>query len=197
MEARRRQILAGARQAFTELGYERASVDAIAARAGVAKATVYNHFEDKASLFVACFSEQADALRAELAGALGEPAGRVEDALQAAGEKLMTVLLSPAIVGLYRHTIAEAARFPEIGRMLFDRGPHAVHEHLGRWLRRWHERDALRVPDPRAAGVHFAMLCQGDLMLRAQLGILEAPAEREIRDTVRRGVAVFLRAHRP
>ena len=36
--AKRRQILAGARETFRELGYEHASVDAIAARAGVAKA---------------------------------------------------------------------------------------------------------------------------------------------------------------
>ena len=51
--AKREQILEGARQAFTEHGYERASVDLVAARAGVSKATVYNHFEDKRALFTA------------------------------------------------------------------------------------------------------------------------------------------------
>ena len=48
--AKRRQILDGARQVFSELGYERASVDQIAARAGVSKATVYNHFQDKKAI---------------------------------------------------------------------------------------------------------------------------------------------------
>ena len=40
------QILSGARAVFAELGYERGSVDEAAARAGVSKATVYNHFHE-------------------------------------------------------------------------------------------------------------------------------------------------------
>ncbi|HVI96538.1 MAG TPA: helix-turn-helix domain-containing protein, partial [Anaeromyxobacter sp.] len=61
--AKRRQILDGARLVFGELGYERASVDLIAARAGVSKATVYNHFADKQALFVAAVVEECEALR--------------------------------------------------------------------------------------------------------------------------------------
>src|SRR5690606_28220951 len=86
----RRKILAGAREVFMECGFDRASVDAIAARAGVAKATVYNHFQDKAQLFVASFSEEADCVRAELVACLtAEPEGSVETALERAGEKLV------------------------------------------------------------------------------------------------------------
>ncbi|WP_029058620.1 TetR/AcrR family transcriptional regulator [Stappia stellulata] len=47
------RILAAARDLFAETGYEATSVDAIAARAGVAKATVFAHFSDKASLLIA------------------------------------------------------------------------------------------------------------------------------------------------
>src|SRR5919109_5285205 len=118
--AKRRQILAGARRVFSELGFERASVDLIASRAGVSKATVYNHFEDKKALFVACVVEGADEMRARLHACLGEPAADVEQALQAIGEKVMGLFLSPAIVGLYRHTIAEAARFPDVGQTIFE-----------------------------------------------------------------------------
>ena len=38
---------------FSRDGYERTSVDAISAQAGVSKRTVYNHFGDKESLFLA------------------------------------------------------------------------------------------------------------------------------------------------
>ncbi|HEX7621998.1 MAG TPA: TetR/AcrR family transcriptional regulator [Anaeromyxobacteraceae bacterium] len=190
---KRRQILAGAREAFCELGYERASVELVAARAGVAKATVYSHFHDKKALFVACFSEHADEMREGLRAAFSEPAGELEPALQQAGEKLLAVLLSPAIVALYRHTTAEAVRFPEVGQAVFERGPAVVYDLVADYLRRWHEQGALRVDDPRAAAVQFVMLCQADLALRVHLG-LPRPAEGELRDAVRRAVRTFLRA---
>jgi AcrR family transcriptional regulator len=193
--AKRRQILEGARRAFAELGYERASVDLVAARARVSKATVYNHFRDKRALFVACFSEAADELREGLRASLGEAMGEVEPALQAAGERLLGVMLSPAIVSLYRHTIAEVDRFPEIGQSLYERGPAVVYEMVAAWLQRWGARGALRVEDPAAAAVQFVMLCHADLVPRAQLGVLRRPADEQVRETVRRAVRTFLRAY--
>ena len=190
---KRRQILVGARQAFCELGYERASVELVAARAGVAKATVYHHFADKKALFVACFSEHADEMRTGLRAAFAEPAGELEAALQQAGEKLLAVVLSPAIIALYRHATAEAVRFPEVGQAVFERGPAVVYDLVAAYLARWHEQGALRVEDPRAAAVQFVGLCQADPALRIHLG-LPRPAEGEVRDAVRRAVRTFLRA---
>lgn len=193
---KRRQILAGARNAFTEMGFERTSVDLIAARAGVSKATLYNHFQDKKALFVACFTEEAEALREEMRLTLcGEPAGALEPALQAVGELLLRAFLSPVYVSLYRHTTAEAGRFPELGQLLFDRGPAVLFERVAYFLRRWAQTGALHLEEPRAAAVQFVMLCQGDLVLRAQLGILGEPDPAALRATVARAVLVFVRAY--
>ena len=46
-------ILSSARELFLSDGYARTSMDAIAARAGVSKQTVYSHFADKDTLFAA------------------------------------------------------------------------------------------------------------------------------------------------
>ncbi len=192
---KRRQILDGARLAFGELGYERTSVDLIADRAGVAKATVYNHFDDKRALFTACFSEDADAVRDELRRSLLEIGGDPEPALQRVGEKLVRIFTSPTFVSLYRHTAAEADRFPEVGARLFARGPEVVYRAIAEWLERWEERGALRLEDARAAAVQFVLLCQGDLVVRSHLGLLHRPAAAEVRETVRRAVRTFLRAH--
>ena len=194
---KRQNILAAARLVFGELGFERASVDGIAARAGVSKATVYSHFQDKNALFVASFSQDVDELRAGFLACLKEPTGAIEDALQTIGEKLMHVALSPSVVALYRHASAESVRFPAVGRMLFERGPDVVRETLAAYLGRWAAKGALDIAEPSVAAVHFAVLCQGDLAVRAQLGVLPRPAERAIRETVRAGVAAFLRAYRP
>jgi len=50
MQERRTQIIDGALRVFLAHGYD-ASMDAIAAEAGVSKQTVYSHFKDKQSLF--------------------------------------------------------------------------------------------------------------------------------------------------
>ncbi len=195
--SKRQHILDGARSVFAEQGYERATVDLIAAKAGVSKATVYNHFDDKQALFVAAVVEMCDGLRGDVEGCVGVPAGNVEEALQALGERLMSVSLSPASVNLYRQAIAEAQRLPEIGRMVFERGTLATQEAVADQLRRWDEAGALRIDDPRSAAIAFLALCQGDLIIRMRLGVLQSPAEAHIREAVRRAVSIFVRAHRP
>jgi AcrR family transcriptional regulator len=194
--AKRQQILQGARAVFGELGFERASVDVIALRAGVSKATVYSHFQDKKRLFVACLLEETDAMRAGLEACLATAGGDdVEGALQVIGEKIMNVSLSPAIVALYRQTIAETARFPELGRMVFEGGPRMLQEAIASHLQRWHETGALRIPDSRTAAIQFLALCQGDLAVQCRLGVLEQPAGAQVRETVKRAVQTFVRAY--
>lgn len=194
---KRRKILDGARQVFLEVGFERASVEAIAARAGVAKATIYNHFTDKAALFVASFSEHPDDLRARFLAELEEPdgEGEVSEALRRFAERIVTATIDPTFISLYRQTCAESERFPEVGRTLFERGPAVVYERLAAYLGRWVERGALRITDLPNAAIELLFLCHGSLFVRAQLGVLDDPDGVEVRDTVRRGVAVFMRAY--
>ncbi len=57
-EERAALILEVAQQLFSEKGYLEASIDEIAARAGIAKGTVYLHFASKEELVVALFEQQ-------------------------------------------------------------------------------------------------------------------------------------------
>lgn len=194
---KRRQILEGARLAFSEHGYDRTSVDLIAARAGVGKATVYSHFEDKKALFAICLSEEADAVRDRFRRSLLEAGGDPAVSLRRVGEELVRIFTSPTFVSLYRHTAAEADRFPGVGANLFARGPAVIYGAVAEWLKRWEALGALRLDDARSAAVQFVLLCQGDLVIRAQLGLLHRPSAAEVRDTVRRAVRTFLRAYAP
>lgn len=194
---KRRQILTGACAAFSELGFERASVDEIAARAGVSKATVYSHFRDKKALYAAYLSQEADTVRESVRCMLlrSEPTGEVGPALQWAGERLLELFLDPALVRFYRNASAEIDRFPELGPILFDNGPAAMISVIAVYLSRWRQRGALSFEDPNIAAVHFVMLCHGDLVARSQLGVLPDPLRPAIVETVRRAVEMFLRAY--
>jgi TetR/AcrR family transcriptional regulator, mexJK operon transcriptional repressor len=195
--AKRRQILAGARRVFGELGFERASVDLIATRAGVSKATVYNHFDDKKALFVACVLEECDQMRGGLERCLERPGEDLERSLQRVGEEMMAVFLSPDVARLYRHTIAEVARFPELGRMVLEHGTLPLQDAVARYLARWGERGLLAIDDPRSAAIQFVALCQGDLSVRSRLGALQYPVDAQVRESVRRAVKTFVRAFGP
>lgn len=191
------QVLEGAREVFREQGFERATVDRIAAAAGVSKATVYNHFQDKRALYAAYLSQEVDELRASVRCMLlrSEPSGDIRLALQNAGERLVELTLDPVVVRFYRNTSAEVERFPELGQLLFDNGPAAMIAVIGDYLHKWHARGTLRLGDPHTAAVHFVVLCHGDLIIRSQLGALPDPLKPTIVDTVGRAVTAFLDAY--
>ncbi|HEU4406477.1 MAG TPA: TetR/AcrR family transcriptional regulator [Polyangiaceae bacterium] len=85
--ARRTQrILEAATSLFGRYGFQRTSVDLIAAEAGVAKGTVYAHFDDKEAVFRAVCRHVCDDLLARAAAALEAPGEPVERRLLAALE---------------------------------------------------------------------------------------------------------------
>src|SRR5262249_19278483 len=83
---RREAILEAAREAFAETGYHETSLDAVAERAGVSKALLYEHFGSKRELFVAMLELHAPELIERITGAVaaaepGEP--RLRSGLEA------------------------------------------------------------------------------------------------------------------
>ncbi|NRQ33688.1 TetR/AcrR family transcriptional regulator [Nonomuraea sp. NN258] len=67
---KRAAIISAARELFARQGVDSVSMDAVAARAGVSKRTVYDYFGDKNRLFLAILSETSDTLNASIQHAL-------------------------------------------------------------------------------------------------------------------------------
>ena len=63
---RRAQLLAISREVFAERGFEGTSVEEIAARAGVSKPVVYEHFGGKDGAYQAVVEQETSALHAEI-----------------------------------------------------------------------------------------------------------------------------------
>lgn len=83
---KREALLQAAMQVFSESGYQGATMDEIARRAGVAKGTSYLHFSDKADLFYAVF----ESWMAEMMAATEQALVQAETA----SERLMAMALS-------------------------------------------------------------------------------------------------------
>lgn len=72
-EVRRRQVLDAAVAVFSEEGFHGASMEAVAARAGVSKPLVYAHGGSKEELFAACLHREAERLLRSVESAAGVP----------------------------------------------------------------------------------------------------------------------------
>lgn len=79
---RRRELLAAARGVFGQRGFDCATMEAIAARAGVAKGTVYLYFPSKQAVYDATVAEGLDELE-RLTQAAIDVAPGLKDAIQA------------------------------------------------------------------------------------------------------------------
>src|SRR5947209_16197880 len=59
LDARRRQILDGARSCFAKFGYEGATVRRLEEATGLSRGAIFHHFKDKESLFLALAEDDA------------------------------------------------------------------------------------------------------------------------------------------
>lgn len=67
LDARRQQILAGARTCFARYGYEGATVRRLEDETGLSRGAIFHHFRDKESLFLAVAEDDAATMVATVA----------------------------------------------------------------------------------------------------------------------------------
>jgi AcrR family transcriptional regulator len=113
---RTESILGAAQELFLKLGLRGTTMEAIAARAGVAKPTLYVYFPDKSAVFAALLDRLIAAWRAEFMAALdgeGDVTQRIAAALTAKSKAVWRLLAgSPHADELYgEHDRGGAAQF--------------------------------------------------------------------------------------
>src|SRR3569833_1692054 len=139
----RERLLAAACEAFREEGYQ-VSIDRIAARAQVARQTLYNHFHSKDALFGEVVRHSIQSVLVTLDGD-----GDVRATLLAFGDAYRTRLLSPEGLAIFRTMVAEAPRFPELAKQFFRQGPHTTRKRLAKYLAQAMEAGELRKDKPK------------------------------------------------
>ena len=188
------QIATAAAEIFMQSGYEAASMDEIARRAQVSKATVYAHFKSKSELFGSLMRGVSE-VRISALFESGVPQNDVHATLEVIFERIIHMMLIPSSLGLYRVIVAESARFPELGDAYYRAGPALVIDRLAQLLAGWHDSGLVEVDQPRAIAELLYGALRGDLQMRRLLGVgaIEGASE-DPRAIVRRVIAFFLAA---
>jgi len=114
-------IVAAATDLFTHSGYGAVSMDAIAARAGVSKRTVYSHFPGKDVLFAAVMTRHCGKVSGGDVWTL-DPEIEPRQMLTDRGLRFLRLITSPEAIALFRTVTADAQRFHELGRAFFGAG---------------------------------------------------------------------------
>ena len=178
---RYQRILEAARSHFYAHGLERASVEAIAAEAGVSKMTVYSHFASKEGLFEAVVRERTERVVAGPEGA---------EAL----DPFLTLTREEDVLGKFRSVYGAAGTQPEACRAFYRQGSDRLIGDLAAYLRRADAAGTLKVRHPRQAADLFLSMFLGDGHIRGLL-MLDTPDARENRALLREAVRVFMAAY--
>jgi AcrR family transcriptional regulator len=185
MDKKRAVIVAAAMDAFLDAGYAEASVNHIAAAAGVSIKTLYRHYDSKDDLFRAVMH----AACGDVGRAQGERAQRPRPdwydrppsvALPQAGLEFLKHVLLPKQVALYRVVMRDAPRFPELGRQYLEEVVAPPLALFAGYLDFWSKRQGWMVHDKLAAARAFTGLLKAGIFDRA-LFENEMPDQKELR----------------
>jgi TetR/AcrR family transcriptional repressor of mexJK operon len=200
LPGKRTAIMRAATHIFITAGYERANLDVIAAEAGVSKQTIYNHFGDKAKLFVAV----VDAARAgadqdtELDESLLTDPSTLEQDLLRLGRQFLTATLDPEVSALRRLIIAEVSHHPQLHRSCGSDEPQSGPKLLGWLIQRiavLTAQGVLSADRPDRAAAHFVSQLTYEGQQRSKYGTLPL-APWEIDEICADATDLFLRAYR-
>ncbi len=148
-------ILDAAMREFLTHGYAATSMDRVASAAGVSKATVYSHFQDKEGLFAALIQQ----LALQKCWTVFNPQdsqllqGEPEIVLRRVATTVLdTTRIDQQLLMFMRLIVGESGRFPELAQSFIRNLDKPVIEALSQYLA---SRSELKLPDPEAAARVF------------------------------------------
>ncbi|MDR8726790.1 TetR/AcrR family transcriptional regulator [Burkholderia pseudomultivorans] len=145
-DRKRTAIVEAAIEEFLAAGYDATSMDRIAARAGVSKRTIYNHFPGKETLFTAILHKLWDASQTGGATAYSDDLP-LRGQLLALLDRKLHLLNDEAFLALARVAIGAAIHSPERARDMVERLGERE-EDLTVWIRTAASAGRLSVTDP-------------------------------------------------
>lgn len=185
------QVLTGARDVFMAHGFEGASVDDIARAAGVSKATLYSYFPDKRLLFMEVASteccRQSDQAMHEI-----DMTAPPRAVLEQAGRHFLGFVLSDFGQSIFRICVAEADRFPDLGRQFYESGPAVMRAVMVGYLKGAAARGEVVIEDFDLAADQFAELCKTDLWPRLMFNVASHFTQAEIDRVIDGAVETFM-----
>lgn len=189
-------ILDAGWELFLERGVEATPIEAIAAKAGVSKVTLYTHYPDKIALFRAAVEREMERIEAAQQHHAGD--GRVvaiADQLRDFGVGILTFLTSKPAIDFYSAIAGELRRHDDLARAFYDLGPGRTRKNLASLIAAATARGELVAVDPEHAAEELFGMWQGFTNFQMSLGIGIDAIRHGLPKRVERATALFLRLY--
>ncbi len=194
--ARTTALINAATRVFLREGYGLASIDKVAAEAGVSTRTIYERFKNKADLLGAVISRLVDRMSTGLATV---DLNRLElkAALMAIGQTITGRVRDPDAAALFRIVATEAHRFPELAAKMRETNKRCVNNAVAQYFRDQVGRGALTLADPERAATLFLQMICSELHESLLFGDEAAMAKLDCDSHLEHVINIFLRGAAP
>ncbi|RKG30994.1 TetR/AcrR family transcriptional regulator [Acinetobacter guerrae] len=192
---KRARILEAAKALFLKLGYHGSSMNQIAKDAGVTKLTVYNHFQDKESLFTCaiqetcteCISEQQFCLTSQ---------SQFQAVFFDACECALKMIYLPEAIKLEHVLLELAAEKSPLAQHFFEASHQPLCDALCEFFTQAASLKFIRQDDPLKQTELTLSLLLGIRHHQVLLGITEVPSNEEICNIVSDAIEIFMLKYR-
>jgi len=189
-EQRNLELLDNALDLFLDKGFERTTMEGIAASVGMAKRTVYTLYGDKKSLFKASLHRAINEWIVPVEALRAAETDDLEETLLRIGQILVDNMMTPEGMRLLRITNAEATRMPEISAYTNEQGTGPTLAYLAELLDRRIRAAHNKPKDVDEAAMAFLTLVVGGPANQSAWGI---PMEQErLNEHTQYSVRLFL-----
>lgn len=186
-------ILDAAKRMFLQHGYERMSMDQIAAEAGVSKLTVYSHYGDKQTLFLEAVKAHCDQ---QLPLTLFEPSPGtpLRERLMEIAEAFHAMISSPEAVAGHRLMCTPQIADSALPTLFWEAGPKRIKDGFAALLQRRIKAGELEIGDVNRAAVQFFSILKGEFHDRLVMGC-GGDITGTVEEHLNASVDMFLRAY--
>lgn len=193
-QSRRETILDVAQGSFLEQGYDGTTMSGIAAQLGGSKGTLWSYFPSKESLFAAVVDRATQDFRTQLTVILNPDDG-LETALRRFCEQFLVKVTSDEGVALHRLVVGETSRFPELGRIFYERAPRQTHLLLADFIAGAQARGLLQGIEPLRAAQQLTWLCMSGSYQMRLTGVIDRIPPEMLAADIDAAMTTFMRAY--
>jgi len=193
LSARGQLILDAAQNLFYHQGFDETSLAMIISDAGGSRRSIYNEFGNKQGLLMAVIQRQVKE-QSEILTSINRDLA-AKEALNQVCFKFVKGMLSPGLMSLFRLVVQQVVKFPELGEMIYQKGPTTGILPLVDYLDWLTEQKILSIDNSHFSAQMLLEMAKGPLHTRSLLLPNQAVADDEIIEQVRNVVDLFLRAH--
>ncbi|MBU2925575.1 TetR/AcrR family transcriptional regulator [Colwellia sp. 4_MG-2023] len=196
LSSRGESILDAAKRLFLKHGYDQTSLEMIIAEAGGSRRSIYNEFGNKQGLLTSVIQQQIVIHTATIASIkLSQLAPK--DALKEVCFRFLKGILSDTLVSLFRLVLQVVPKLPEVGTLIYEKGPLKGMEPLTDYLIELDKNGVLSIDDPLFATQILIEMVKGRLHFKMLLLPNDKLLDEDVYEHVDKAVDLFFKAYQP